>query len=165
MCCAAQCEKSINMLPAKQNPKQQNPTVHRREGRARAPLKGIAVAEGDLRKLIMNPSTLLGRWNGISGGCCGTRREDTQTAGEGLPLTLVFPEWFSPIPLELCSDDWGRSKGLWSLPAVLEHPRAPAGAAGHLQASVGLCPHLAMAAPCLALLQLPGFGFAAMGRS
>lgn len=83
---------------------------------------------------------------------------------------VCLSPWFSQsgfltFPLELCSDDWGRSKGLWSLPAVLEHPRAPAGAAGHLQASVGLCPHLAMAAPCLALLQLPGFGFAAMGRS
>lgn len=114
----------------------------------------------------MNPSTLLARWNGISGGCCGTRRGGRTNCWEGFGSHPGFSQsGFLTFPLELCSDDWGGSKGPWSHSALLEHPGAPAGGSWALQASVGLCPHLAMAAPCLALPQIPGFGFAAVGRS
>lgn len=39
----------------------------------------------------MNPSTLLARWNGISGGCCGTRRGGRTNCWEGFGSHPAFP--------------------------------------------------------------------------
>lgn len=88
----------------------------------------------------------------------------TQIRREGFCLSpWVFSQLdFLTFPLELCGDGWG---GPGAVVPLREHPGAPAGGFGQCQASVGLCPHLAMALPCLALLQLRGLGFHAMGKA
>lgn len=71
---------------------------NREKRRARAPLKGIAVAEGDLGKLITNPSTWDGKWDGIRGDAVPGGRMHKPL--RGVWLSLCYPrKVFFTIPL------------------------------------------------------------------